>query len=54
MRPAHRLSDARFGAALALAYLVFSAVFWAYPFVWLLILSVFGLAIFRRADVLGP
>lgn len=32
-------AEARFGAALALAYLAFSAVFWAYPFIWLLILS---------------
>ncbi len=32
-------AEARFGAALALAYLAFSAIFWAYPFIWLLILS---------------
>jgi multiple sugar transport system permease protein len=36
---AEKSPEARFGAALALAYLAFSAVFWAYPFVWLLILS---------------
>ena len=39
MRLTEKSADARFGAALALAYLAFSAVFWAYPFVWLLILS---------------
>ena len=39
MRLAEKSTDVRFGAALALAYLAFSAVFWAYPFVWLLILS---------------
>lgn len=32
-------SDAQLGATLALSYLIFSAVFWAYPFIWLLILS---------------
>jgi multiple sugar transport system permease protein len=36
---AEKSPEARFGAALALVYLAFSAVFWAYPFVWLLILS---------------
>ena len=40
MRALGRFSDAQFGAALALSYLVFSAIFWAYPFIWLLILSV--------------
>ena len=40
MRMAHKLSDPQFGTVLALSYLAFSAVFWAYPFVWLLILSV--------------
>jgi multiple sugar transport system permease protein len=39
MMHAEKSAEARFGAALALAYLAFSAVFWAYPFVWLLILS---------------
>ena len=39
MMSAEKSAEARFGAALALAYLAFSAVFWAYPFVWLLILS---------------
>ncbi|MDP9057213.1 MAG: sugar ABC transporter permease [Pseudomonadota bacterium] len=39
MRLAEKSTDGRFGAALALTYLAFSAVFWAYPFVWLLILS---------------
>ena len=36
MMLAEKSAEARFGAALALAYLAFSAVFWAYPFVWLL------------------
>lgn len=40
MKTTETSADARFGAALALSYLGFSAVFWAYPFVWLLILSV--------------
>lgn len=40
MRALGRFSDAQLGAALALSYLVFSAIFWAYPFTWLLILSV--------------
>jgi len=39
IRP-RQFSEAWIGGALALSYLVFSAVFWAYPFVWLMILSV--------------
>ncbi len=39
MRLAEMSAEARFGAALALAYLAFIAIFWAYPFFWLLILS---------------
>lgn len=34
-----KLTEAKVGAALALSYIAFSAVFWAYPFLWLLILS---------------
>lgn len=39
MKLAGKWTEAQIGAALALSYLAFSAVFWAYPFVWLLILS---------------
>jgi multiple sugar transport system permease protein len=39
MRLSEKFTDAQFGAALALSYIGFSAVFWAYPFLWLLILS---------------
>lgn len=35
-----KFSEANIGASLAISYLVFSLIFWAYPFVWLLILSV--------------
>lgn len=34
-----RISETQVGALLALSYLLFSAVFWAYPFIWLTILS---------------
>lgn len=34
-----RISETQIGALLALSYLLFSAVFWAYPFLWLTILS---------------
>lgn len=33
------ISETHIGASLALSYLLFSAIFWAYPFIWLLILS---------------
>jgi multiple sugar transport system permease protein len=39
IRP-RQCSEAWIGGALAASYLLFSAVFWAYPFVWLIILSV--------------
>ncbi len=34
------MSDAKIGAYLAISYLLFNVVFWAYPFLWLIILSV--------------
>lgn len=34
-----RISETQIGALLALSYLLFSAVFWAYPFLWLTVLS---------------
>lgn len=34
-----QFSEANVGASLAISYLVFSLIFWAYPFVWLLVLS---------------
>jgi multiple sugar transport system permease protein len=35
-----KISEAQIGAALAISYLLFNLVFWAYPFLWLIILSV--------------
>ena len=40
MRLTETSGEARLGATLALSYMLFSLLFWAYPFVWLLILSV--------------
>ena len=34
-----KISETHIGALLALSYLLFSAIFWAYPFIWLIILS---------------
>lgn len=34
-----KISEAQIGAALAISYLLFNLVFWAYPFLWLIILS---------------
>lgn len=34
-----KISETQIGTLLALSYVLFSAVFWAYPFVWLTILS---------------
>ena len=34
------IKEAQIGAALAISFLLFNLIFWAYPFVWLLILSV--------------
>ena len=39
IRP-RQFSEAWIGGALAASYLLFSAIFWAYPFIWLMILSV--------------
>jgi multiple sugar transport system permease protein len=33
------IKEAHIGAALAISYLLFNLIFWAYPFVWLIILS---------------
>jgi len=35
-----KISEAQIGAALAISYLLFNLVFWAYPFLWLIILSI--------------
>jgi multiple sugar transport system permease protein len=35
-----KISEAQIGAALAISYLLFNLVFWAYPFLWLIVLSV--------------
>jgi multiple sugar transport system permease protein len=35
-----KISEAQIGAILAISYLLFNLVFWAYPFLWLIILSV--------------
>lgn len=35
-----KISEVQIGAALAISYLLFNLVFWAYPFLWLIILSV--------------
>ncbi len=35
-----KISEAQIGAVLAISYLLFNLVFWAYPFLWLIILSV--------------
>jgi multiple sugar transport system permease protein len=35
-----KLSEVQIGAALAISYLLFNLVFWAYPFLWLIVLSV--------------
>ena len=35
-----KISEAQIGAGLAISYLLFSLVFWAYPFLWLIVLSV--------------
>ncbi len=35
-----KISEAQIGAVLAISYLLFNLIFWAYPFLWLIILSV--------------